>query len=91
MRSYGVKGCRVRDMDDARTQLAKVYGDGHRVVVQEYVPGPGSNHYLIDGFIGADGRIRALFARRRLRMYPPDFGDSTHMVSVPLVAGGGGG
>jgi predicted ATP-grasp superfamily ATP-dependent carboligase len=84
MRSYGVKGCRVRDMSDARAQLAKVHGDGHRVVVQEYVPGPGSSHYLIDGFVGADGTIRALFARRRLRMYPPDFGDSTHMVSVPL-------
>ncbi len=54
------------------------------MVVQEYVPGPGSNHYLIDGFIDAGGTVRALFARRRLRMYPPDFGDSTHMVSVPL-------
>ncbi len=84
MRSYGVKGCRVRDMDDARRQLGKVHGDGHRVVVQEYVPGPGSNHYLIDGFVDAGGTVRALFARRRLRMYPPDFGDSTHMVSVAL-------
>ena len=84
MRSYGVKACRVRDMNDARAQLAKLSGDGHRVVVQEYVAGPGSNHYLIDGFIDAGGTVRALFARRRLRMYPPDFGDSTHMVSVPL-------
>jgi predicted ATP-grasp superfamily ATP-dependent carboligase len=84
MRSYGVKGCRVRDMDDARRQLGKVHGDGHRVVVQEYVPGPGCNHYLIDGFVDAGGTVRALFARRRLRMFPPDFGDSTHMVSVAL-------
>jgi len=29
------------------------------------------------------GTIRALFARRRLRMFPPDFGNSTLMVSVP--------
>ncbi len=84
MSSYGVKACRVRDMSDARTQLAKLHGDGHRVVVQEYVQGPGSNHYLIDGFVDAGGTVRALFARRRLRMFPPDFGDSTHMVSVPL-------
>ena len=54
------------------------------MVVQEYVAGPGSNHYLIDGFVDAGGTVRALFARRRLRMYPPDFGDSTHMVSVSL-------
>ena len=84
MRQYGVKGCRVRDMADARRQLTKVRGEGHRVVVQEYVAGPGSNHYLIDGFVDAGGTVRALFARRRLRMYPPDFGDSSHMVSVPL-------
>ncbi len=51
MRSYGVKACRVRDLDDARTQLTKLIGDGHCVVVQEYVAGPGSNHYLIDGFM----------------------------------------
>lgn len=84
MRAYGVKGCRVRDLDDARTQLAKIHADGHRVVVQEFIPGPGSAHYLLDGFIDAGGRLRATFARRRLRMYPPDFGNSTLMASVPL-------
>lgn len=84
MQRYGVKACRVRDLADARAQLAHVHADGQRVVVQEYVPGPGSNHFLIDGYAGANGEVRALFARRRLRMYPPDFGDSTHMVSVPL-------
>jgi predicted ATP-grasp superfamily ATP-dependent carboligase len=84
MRAYGVKGCRVRDLEDARAQLAKVHGDGHRVVVQEFIPGPGSAHYLLDGFMDAGGTVRAMFARRRLRMYPPDFGNSTLMASVPL-------
>ena len=84
MRRYGVKAYRVQNLADARAQLARIHGDGHRVVVQEYVPGPGSDHFLIDGFAGANGKVRALFARRRLRMYPPDFGDSTHMISVPL-------
>jgi predicted ATP-grasp superfamily ATP-dependent carboligase len=85
MRCYGVKACRVRDLVDARTRLARFQADGHRVVLQEYVPGPGSNHFLIDGFAGANGEVRALFARRRLRMFPPDFGDSTYMISVPLT------
>lgn len=84
MLRYGVKAFRVRDVIDARAQLARIQADGHRVVVQEYVPGPGSNHFLIDGYAGANGEVRALFARRRIRMYPPDFGDSTHMRSVPL-------
>ena len=85
IRCYGVKAYRVRDLGDARTKLARIQADGHRVVAQEYVPGPGSNHFLIDGFSAAGGQVRALFARRRLRMYPPDFGDSTHMISVPLA------
>ena len=84
MRRYGVKGCRVRDLADARSQLERLRADGQAVVVQEYVPGPGSNHFLIDGFASRGGEVRALFARRRLRMYPPDFGDSSHMVSVSL-------
>lgn len=85
MRLYGVKGCRVRDLADARAQLAPLHAAGLRLVMQEYIPGPGSSHYLIDGFASAGGEVRALFARRRLRMYPPNFGDSTHMVSVPLA------
>lgn len=82
---YHVKAWRVHDLVDARAQLARLQRDGHLVVMQEYVPGPASNHYLIDGFADAGGRVCALFARRRLRMHPPDFGDSTHMVSVPLA------
>jgi predicted ATP-grasp superfamily ATP-dependent carboligase len=84
VRDYGVKGCWVRDLADARLQLARIQGDGHGVILQEYVPGPASNHFLIDGFASANGQVRALFARRRLRMYPPDFSNSVYMVSVPL-------
>jgi D-aspartate ligase len=85
VRSYGVKGCHVRDLADARARLAHVHADGHRVVVQEYVPGPGSNHFFLDGFASTGGQVRALFARQRLRMHPPDFGNSSHMISVPLA------
>ncbi len=81
---YGVKAWRVRDLVDARAQLARARADRHHVVVQEYVPGPAANHFLIDGFACANGEVQALFARRRLRMPPPEFGDSTHMISVPL-------
>ena len=81
---YGVKAFWVRDLADARVQLARVQKDGHGAILQEYVPGPASNHFLIDGFASANGQVRALFARRRLRMHPPDFSNSAHMISVPL-------
>jgi predicted ATP-grasp superfamily ATP-dependent carboligase len=52
------------------------------VVLQEYVPGPPTRHFFIDGFVDRAGTIRARFARHRLRMYPLDFGNSTYMTSV---------
>lgn len=81
---FGTKGLRVRTAEDARLRLAEVTAAGMSVVLQEYIPGPFSDHYFIDGYVDRHGTIRALFPRRRLRIYPPDFGNSTSMVSVPL-------
>ena len=55
------------------------------VVLQEYIPGSFTEHYFVDGYVDRAGQIKALFARRRLRIYPPDFGNSTAMVSVALA------
>jgi predicted ATP-grasp superfamily ATP-dependent carboligase len=54
------------------------------MMLQEYIPGPPTNHYFIDGFVDRQGSIKALFARQRLRMSPPDFGNSTLMISIPI-------
>jgi D-aspartate ligase len=85
MRRYGVKAWRVRDLAHARARFTRAQAAGHPVVVQECVPGPASNHFLIDGFARANGVVHALFARQRLRMCPHEFGDSTHMISVRLT------
>lgn len=84
MRRYGVKACRVRDVAEARELWMRLHAEGQQVVLQEYVPGAASDHFLIDGFASTGGEVRALLARRRLRMHPADFGDSTCIVSVPL-------
>lgn len=83
-REYGVKGFRPRAREDFRTLLQRLLEEGHGLMIQQYVPGPASNHYFIDGFATEGGEIVTLFARRRLRMYPVDFGNSTFMVSVAL-------
>jgi len=57
---------------------------GLEVMLQEYVPGPPTRHYMVEGFVDRAGRVAARFVRQRLRMYPPDFGDSTYMVGVAL-------
>ncbi|HEV7389723.1 MAG TPA: hypothetical protein VGN73_14010 [Gemmatimonadaceae bacterium] len=81
---FGVKAFRVSDKAAAKARLEECSANGLEMMLQEYIPGPPTNHYFIDGFIDRAGVVRALFARRRLRMSPPDFGNSTFQVSVPL-------
>ena len=82
---FGTKGLRVRSVDEARRRLDEVLAAGMSVVLQEYIPGSFAEHYFVDGYVDRGGTIKALFPRRRLRIYPPDFGNSTFMVSVPLA------
>jgi predicted ATP-grasp superfamily ATP-dependent carboligase len=86
---FKVKGLRVGSRDEAARHLAAIAPTGLAMILQEYVPGPSDRHYLVDGYVDRSGEVRVVFARRRLRMYPPDFGNSSCMVSVPLdqVAG----
>jgi len=81
---FGTKGMRVRNADEARERLEQISAAGLTVVLQEYIPGDSSQHYFVDGYVDRHGGVKALFARRRLRIYPPDFGNSTAMISVAL-------
>ena len=82
---FGTKGLRVRTAEEARRRLDEVLAAGMSVVLQEYIPGSFDEHYFVDGYVDRAGTVKALFPRRRLRIYPPDFGNSTFMVSVPLA------
>lgn len=80
---FGVKAFRVRSRAEAETRWGEVRSAGLDLLLQEYVPGDAAHHYFVDGFADRCGEIRALFARRRIRMHPPDFGDSSYMASIP--------
>jgi len=82
---FGVKAFRIASKSQAQDRLRECLDGGFQMVLQEYIPGPPTNHYFIDGFIDRAGVVRALFARQRLRMSPPDFGNSTMQISVPLA------
>jgi len=64
--------------------VSELTAAGLGVVLQEYVPGPPSNHYFVDGFALDGGAVHARFARQRLRMHPPLFGNSTFLRTVAL-------
>jgi len=80
---FGVKGMQVSSREDATNALARIREAGLQVLLQQYIPGPGSLHYFVDGFIDRQGTMNGVLARRRLRMYPLDFGNSSFVVTVP--------
>jgi len=81
---FGVKALHFRTPDEAMALAREAREAGLEVMLQEYVPGPPSHHYMVEGFVDRTGRVCARFVRQRLRMFPPDFGDSTYMVSVSI-------
>lgn len=81
---FGVKAFRVHSDAEARARLDEILAARLCVVLQEYIPGSFTEHHFIDGYVDRTGAIKALFARRRVRIYPPDFGNSTSMISIPL-------
>jgi D-aspartate ligase len=81
---YGVKAFRVTGSEAAAEMAGDAIANGVPLMLQEYIPGPPTAHYFIDGFMDCNGEVPALFARRRIRMHPPDFGNSSLHESVPL-------
>jgi len=78
---YGVKGYLVESRTEARQLLHQL---DLPILVQEFIPGPPTAGYFLDGFRDRNGQMKALFARRRIRMYPSKLGNSTYLTSIPL-------
>jgi len=81
----GRKALWAESRDEAVRLWQKLQTHGLDVMVQEYVPGPPTEHYFLDGFRDRHGTVTGLFARRRLRIYPLDFGNSSYSQSIPLT------
>jgi predicted ATP-grasp superfamily ATP-dependent carboligase len=79
---FGQKAYWPSSVASLEEKLEEMERIGMEVVLQEYVPGPPSNHIFVDGFVDSNGAVRGCFARRRLRMSPPRFGNSSYMVSI---------
>ena len=81
-RKFQVKGFHVTSRADLARRLDELSKLGIAVELQEYIPGPPSNYFYVEGFIDSAGQLSALFTRQRLRMDPPDFGNSTLFKSI---------
>lgn len=78
---YGVKGYLVDSRAEALSLLQQL---DLPILVQEFIPGPPNSAYFLDGFRDRKGQVRALFARRRIRMHPARLGNSTYITSIPV-------
>jgi len=78
---HGVKGYIVQNRAEALRLAAELE---YPIMLQEYIPGPPTESYFIDGFIDQQGRTCARFARRRIRMYPRGLGNSSLTTSISL-------
>jgi D-aspartate ligase len=83
----GLKAFQPSDKKHALGFMAQTLRNGtpeFPILLQEYIPGPSSSYYLVDGFVDRHGWLDGLFARRQLRMYPTLFGNSTLSETIPL-------
>jgi D-aspartate ligase len=83
-RRFHRKAFPLGDRDQARGFLEGALADGHRLLAQERIPGPPEQHVFVDGYRARSGTVLGVLARRRLRMFPPRFGNSTDSVTIPL-------
>ena len=84
----GVKGLRLKGRAHAEQLVQELEADRLEVVLQEIIPGPATAHIFLDGYVDRAGEMRACLARRRLRMFPAEFGNSTLSVTMRLAEAG---
>lgn len=83
-RRFGEKAIRVSSVEDAVSRFTEAQREGFDFILQEYIPGTSANHHFVDGYVDREHNVVTFFARQRIRMYPPDFGNSSCVVSEEL-------
>jgi predicted ATP-grasp superfamily ATP-dependent carboligase len=55
-----------------------------KIMLQEIIYGLPSESYALEGYYKSNNLPTVLFARKRLRIFPPEFGNSSLCVSIPI-------
>lgn len=82
--AFCVKAFDFQGREDAAMQVQRAEAAGQHMLLQEYIPGGPDQHYFVDGYVDRHGVLAVRFARRRFRIFPPRFGNSTAVESVAL-------
>lgn len=82
-RIFGVRGLRAKSRPQLISFISDIMRCGFSISAQEILPGPPTSHIYLEGLF-LNSQFAGLFARRRLRMYPQEFGVSSSMISIDL-------
>ncbi len=84
-RQNKTKGFFVESREEAVRLVERARETGITFMLQEWIPGDIGNTVIIDGFVDRHGDVRALLARRRVRMDPPRLANTSCDVTIPLT------
>jgi predicted ATP-grasp superfamily ATP-dependent carboligase len=79
---FGRKGFVAQNRQELHALLQRVAAQDLEVMVQEIIPGPMTNDYIIRGYYNQASRLMGVFAMQTVRSQP--FSVSSALVSVPL-------
>ena len=81
---FASKGFRFSSAEEAEKVIRLCSESRLEILLQEFIPGPPTAHHFLDGFMDRHGRIRALFARRRVRAQYGELSNSSCLVSIDI-------
>lgn len=76
------KGFKVHDHRELVDKIRELLPTGIRIMVQSIIPGVNTNHFKVCTYINAAGETLALFALRKIRQYPVEFGVGSCVESI---------
>lgn len=83
-RHFRTKGFFVESRQEAVELVEQAREAGISFMLQEWIPGDMSHTVIVDGFVDRQGEVRAMLARRRVRMDPPRLANTSSDVTIPL-------
>lgn len=77
-----IKGYPVESLDVLRLRAIELLEKNVPIIIQEIIPGPDTNHFKYNAYIGLDGRTKAEFTLKKIRQNPIRFGVGAVVESI---------
>ncbi len=76
-RKFQSKGSKVENPQQLLEAFKEILPTGLQVMVQSIIPGPISNLFELEAYVGKDGKILGTFGVQKIRQFPSEFGMGT--------------